>query len=84
MVIYERAKVGVGMGDSADAASRRSSVSSARDSLRSLRGDGTVIGRNVVIETGAVVEAAEVGEGSLIEAGVVLGRGCVIGKVNHH
>ncbi|KAH7135806.1 trimeric LpxA-like protein [Dendryphion nanum] len=80
VVIYERAKVGIGMGDGGDASSRRSSVSSARDSMRSGRGDGTVLGRNVVIETGAVIEAAEIGEGSLVEAAAVLGRGCIVGK----
>ncbi|KAF2020507.1 trimeric LpxA-like protein [Aaosphaeria arxii CBS 175.79] len=80
VVIYERAKVGVGIGNGTDASLRRSSTASARDSIRSTRGEGTVLERHVVIETGAIVEAAEIGEGSLVEAGAVLGRGCVIGK----
>jgi len=68
------------MGDTAETDSKRSSVASStqRDSLRR---EGTVIGRNVVVETGAVVEAAEIGEGSLVEVGAYLGRGCVVGKV---
>lgn len=85
VVVYERAKVGVGMGEGADADSRRSSmnVASARSSVRdSMRGEGTLLARNVVIETNAVVEAAEVGEGSVVEVGAVLGRGCVLGKVH--
>jgi dynactin-6 len=72
VVVYERAKVGIGM--AVDADSRRSSTASAS-------GEGTILGRNVVVESNAVVEAAEVGEGSVIEVGAVLGRGCVIGKV---
>jgi dynactin-6 len=80
VVVYERAKVGMGMGPDVDVEGRRSSMVSARNSA-SIRGEGTVLGRNVVIESNAVVEAAEVGEGSVIEVGAVLGRGCVIGKV---
>lgn len=82
VVIYERAKIGVGFGESADTDSRRSSVMSGASARNSMRGEGTVLGRNVVIETNAVVEAAEVGEGSVVEVGAVLGRGCVIGKVS--
>jgi dynactin-6 len=90
VIVYEKAKIGVGTGDSMNADSRRSSVMSAVSTRDSLRGDGTVLGRNVVVETFAVVEAAEVGEGSVIEVGAVVGRGCVIGRVrpnlpcNHH
>ena len=73
VVIFERAKVGVGFGDS-DADSRRSSIVSQK------RGEGTVLEKNVVVETGAIVEAAEVGEGTVIEIGASVGRGCVIGK----
>ncbi|KAF2276781.1 trimeric LpxA-like protein [Westerdykella ornata] len=79
VIAFEKVKIGVGMGESGIADSRRSSVMSPgnRDSLR---GEGTVLGRNVVIETGAVVEAAEVGEGTVVEVGAVLGPGCVVGR----
>jgi dynactin-6 len=83
-VVFERAKVGVGMGAELDAESRRSSMASARSSSHvreSMRSEGTLLGRNVVVESNAVVEAAEVGEGTVIEVGAVLGRGCIIGKV---
>ena len=83
-VVYERAKVGFGMGAETDAESKRSSMASSRNSTStrdSLRGEGTVLGTNVVVESNAVVEAAEVGEGSVIEVGALLGRGCIIGKV---
>ncbi|KAJ4295585.1 hypothetical protein N0V90_007598 [Kalmusia sp. IMI 367209] len=76
-VIYERAKVGVGM---EELDSKRSSVASVTSARNSMRGEGTVLGRNVVVETGAVIEAAEVGEGSVVEVGAHLGRGCVLGK----
>lgn len=84
-VVYERAKVGVGMGAELDAESRRSSMASARNSASirdSMRAEGVVLGRNVVVESNAVVEASEVGEGTVIEVGAVLGKGCVIGKVS--
>ena len=48
-----------------------------------MRSEGTVLGRNVVVDSGAVVEAAEVGEGSVVEVGAVLGRGSIIGRVCH-
>jgi carbonic anhydrase/acetyltransferase-like protein (isoleucine patch superfamily) len=80
VVVYERAKVGVGMGPELDAESRRSSMASARSSAP-VRSEGTVLGRNVVVESNALVEAAEVGEGTVIEVGAVVGRGSVIGKV---
>jgi dynactin-6 len=80
VVVYERAKVGVGMGAELDADSRRSSMASARSSA-SVRTEGTMLGKNVVVESNAIVEAAEVGEGTVIEVGAVLGRACVIGKV---
>jgi dynactin-6 len=47
-VVFERAKVGVGMGAELDAESRRSSMSSARSSAHireSMRSEGTVLGR---------------------------------------
>ncbi len=81
VILHERAKVGAGMGDGADAHGKSSSIAlrpSARDSTR---GEGTVLGRNVVVETNAIVEAAEVGEWSLVEVGAHLGKGCVVGKV---
>lgn len=81
VIVYERAKVGVGMGDGVDMDSRRSSVASRASVRDSMRGEGTVLGRHVVIETHAVIEAAEVGEGTVVEAGAYLGRGCVVGKV---
>jgi dynactin-6 len=80
VVVYERAKVGVGMGGELDADSRRSSMASTRNSA-SIRSDGTILGKNVVVESNAIVEAAEVGEGSVIEIGAVLGRACVVGRV---
>lgn len=83
-VIYERARIGVGMGVEMDAESRRSSMASSRNSASirdSMRAEGVVLGKNVVVESNAVVEAAEVGEGSVIEVGAVLGRGCVVGRV---
>lgn len=83
-VVYERAKIGVGMGAELDVDSRRSSMASSRSSTSMrdpMRADGVVLGKYVVVESNAVVEAAEVGEGSVIEVGAVLGRGCVIGKV---
>ncbi|CAO2655637.1 Nn.00g044400.m01.CDS01 [Neocucurbitaria sp. VM-36] len=81
-VVYERAKIGVGMGAELDAESRRSSMASSRNSAStgSIRDEGTVLGRNVVVESNAIVEAAEIGEGSVIQVGAVLGRGCTIGK----
>ncbi|KAF2734226.1 trimeric LpxA-like protein [Polyplosphaeria fusca] len=79
VVIYEKAKVGVGIGN-ADTESRRSSVVPSPGSRDSLRVDGTVLGRNVVIETSTVVEAAEIGEGSVVEVNAVIGQGCVIGR----
>lgn len=83
VVVYERAKVGVGLGPDLDAESRRSSMASARNSVNvGVRSEGTVLGKYVVVESNAVVEAAEVGEGSVVEVGAVLGRGCVVGKVN--
>lgn len=75
--MFERAKVGVGVGPEPGADSRQSSAS-IRDSMRS---EGTVLGRNVVVESNAVVEAAEVGEGTVVEVGAKLGRGCTVGKV---
>lgn len=88
--MFERAKVGVGMGGEGDGGAEgrrgsmappaRSSSMHVRDSMRS---EGTVLGRNVVVDSGAVVEAAEVGEGSVIEVGAVLGKGSIIGKVYH-
>jgi dynactin-6 len=87
VIIYERAKVGVGMGDGSDASagldSKRGSrfgMGSRRTSGIDKRGEGTVLGKNVVVETNAIVEAAEVGEGSVVEVSAHLGRGCVIGK----
>lgn len=83
-VVFERAKVGVGMGDEEG---KRGSMappparSSAHMRVESMRSEGTVLGRNVVVDSGAVVEAAEVGEGSVIEVGAVVGRGTIIGKV---
>lgn len=74
----------MGMSAESDADSRRSSMASFRNSFNfgdSSRGDGVVLGRNVVIESMAVIEAAEIGEGTVIEVGVVLGRGCTVGKV---
>ncbi|KAF2853200.1 trimeric LpxA-like protein [Plenodomus tracheiphilus IPT5] len=82
-VIYERAKVGVGMGPEPDAEMKRISMASARSSASirdSMRAEGTVLGKNVVVETNAVVEAAEIGEGSVVEVGALLGRGSIIGK----
>ncbi|KAI4938471.1 hypothetical protein J4E85_000911 [Alternaria conjuncta] len=83
-VVFERAKVGVGMGAEGDAEGKRGSMAppargsgSVRESMRS---EGTVLGRNVVVDSGAVVEAAEVGEGSVVEVGAVLGRGSIIGR----
>jgi hypothetical protein len=49
-----------------------------------MRSEGTVLGKNVVVESNAVVEAAEVGEGTVVEVGAVLGRACVVGKVGVH
>jgi len=83
-VVFERAKVGVGMGAEVDAGSRRSSVAAGRSSAHvreSMRSEGTFLGKNVVVESNAIVEAAEVGEGSVIEVGAVIGRGSIIGKV---
>jgi dynactin-6 len=73
VVVYERGRVGV------SAVVAPPVPSGVRDGGR---GEGVLLGRNVVVETGAVVEAAEVGEGTVIEAGVKLGVGCVIGKVS--
>jgi dynactin-6 len=87
-VVFERAKVGVGMGD--EEGRRSSSMappptrSSAHMRVESMRSEGTVLGTNVVVDSGAVVEAAEVGEGSVIEVGAVVGRGSMIGKVCTH
>lgn len=86
-MVFERAKVGVGMGDEEG---KRGSMappparSSAHMRVESMRSEGTVLGRNVVVDSGAVVEAAEVGEGSVIEVGAVVGRGTIIGKVCSH
>lgn len=81
--MFERAKVGVGMGE--EEGKRGSMAPPARSSahmrVESMRSEGTVLGRNVVVDSGAVVEAAEVGEGSVIEVGAVVGRGTIIGKV---
>jgi dynactin 6 len=74
VVVYERARVGVGMGD----ANKRMSSAVGGNARESMRVDGTVLGRHVVIETGAIVEAAEIGESSIVEAGAVLERGCVV------
>jgi dynactin-6 len=84
VIVYEKVKIGVGMNATSASAdsSRRSSVMSAASARDSNRGDGTVLGRNVVIETGAIIEAAEIGEGTVVEVGAVIGRGCVIGKVS--
>ncbi|KAH7083147.1 trimeric LpxA-like protein [Paraphoma chrysanthemicola] len=79
VVVYERAKVGVGMVPEPDADSRGSSMASARSSA-SVRSEGTILGRNVVVESNAVVEAAEVGEGTVVEVGAIVGRGSIIGK----
>ncbi|KAH7384455.1 trimeric LpxA-like protein [Pyrenochaeta sp. MPI-SDFR-AT-0127] len=82
-VVYERAKIGVGMGAELEAESRRSSMASSRNSASmrdTMRAEGVVLGKHVVVESNAVVEAAEVGEGTMIEVGAVLGRGCIIGK----
>ncbi|KAF2709232.1 trimeric LpxA-like protein [Pleomassaria siparia CBS 279.74] len=73
VVIYERARIGVASGGDAGGMMMAESASGGR-------ADGTVLGRNVVVETNAVVEAAEVGEGSTVEVGALVGRGCVIGK----
>lgn len=82
-VVYERAKVGVGMGAELDAESRRSSMASSRNSASAglIRSEGTFLDKNVVVESNAIVEAAEVGEGTVIQVGAVLGKGCIIGKV---
>lgn len=80
------------MGAELDAESRRtviSSSASARSNTtqqvrESMRSEGTVLGRNVVVESNAVVEAAEIGEGTVIEVGAVIGRGSIIGKVWWH
>ncbi|KAF2130293.1 trimeric LpxA-like protein [Dothidotthia symphoricarpi CBS 119687] len=74
VIVYERAKVGMGMETVQDVESKRSSMASMRGPI-SVR-----LGHNVVVESNAVVEAAEVGEGSVVEVGAVLGRGCVVGK----
>ncbi|XP_014552555.1 hypothetical protein COCVIDRAFT_41274 [Bipolaris victoriae FI3] len=81
-VIFERAKVGVGMGSELDSEGRRTNMSarSNANARESMRSEGTVLGRNVVVESNAVVEAAEVGEGTVIEVGAVIGRGSIIGK----
>ncbi|KAF1939447.1 trimeric LpxA-like protein [Clathrospora elynae] len=82
-VVFERAKIGIGMGAEPDAESRQSSRASSRNSAStrdSMRSEGTVLAKNVVVESNAIVEAAEVGEGTVIEVGAVLGRGCIIGK----
>lgn len=81
VVLWERAKVGVGMGESMNDSRRNSEASRANSVRDSSRGEGTVLGRNVTVEATAVVEAAEVGEGTVIEVGAYLGKGCVIGKV---
>lgn len=84
MIIYERAKVGVGVGDGTDAGmdSRRSSVAASKrtSAIDGRRGEGTLLGKYVVVEAHAIVEAAEVGEGTVIEVGAHVGRGCVIGR----
>ncbi|KAL1794545.1 hypothetical protein ACET3X_007966 [Alternaria dauci] len=81
-VVFERAKVGVGMGDEEGKKGgiAPSARSSAHMRVESMRSEGTVLGRNVVVDSGAVVEAAEVGDGSVIEVGAVVGRGTIIGK----
>jgi dynactin-6 len=81
VVIYERARVGLGTGDNADADIRRSSGVVRSGEGSSIRSERTVLGNNVVVETGAVVEAYELGEGCVVEVGAVVGRGCIIGKV---
>lgn len=83
VIVYERVKIGWGSaGHDASGKGGARFAGAVRDSRdMATRPEGTVVGRNVVIETGAVVEAAEVGEGTIIEVGAVLGRGCVIGKV---
>lgn len=74
--------MGVGSGDAGDKRTSSASTTGHGGGVReSMRVDGTVLGRHVVIETGAIVEAAEIGEASVVEAGAVLGRGCVVGKV---
>lgn len=82
-VVFERAKVGVGMGSELDSEGRRTNMSTRSNAnvRESMRSEGTVLGRNVVVESNAVVEAAEVGEGTVIEVGAVIGRGSIIGKV---
>jgi len=82
-VVYERAKVGVGMGPELDVETKRASMASARSSAstrESMRAEGTFLGKNVVVEANAIVEAADVGEGSVVEVGATLGRGSIIGK----
>ncbi|KAG9193920.1 hypothetical protein G6011_03955 [Alternaria panax] len=82
-VVFERAKVGVGMGDDLEGkrgGGMAASQGRAHMRVESMRSEGTVLGRNVVVDSGAVVEAAEVGEGSVIEVGAVVGRGSMIGK----
>jgi dynactin-6 len=80
VILHEKSKIGMGSEYDSTVDSRRSSFAptSVRDSLRA---EGTVLGKNVVVESNAVVEAAEVGEGTVVEVGAVLGRGCVVGKV---
>jgi dynactin-6 len=82
VIVYERAKVGVGMGEAVDIAKGGGGgVESRRASgIEGRRGEGTLLGKNVVVETRAVVEAAEVGEGSVVEVGAYLGPGSVVGK----
>ncbi|KAF2749698.1 trimeric LpxA-like protein [Sporormia fimetaria CBS 119925] len=75
VVVYEKAKIGVGIGGTSAPES-----AGAGGAMESTRGDGTVLGQGVVVESNAVVEAAEVGEGTVVEVGAVLGVGCVIGK----
>ncbi len=74
-MVFERARIGV-----AEVVSEKP-VLVRRESGVVERGEGTVLGRYVVVETGAVVEGVEVGEGSVVEAGAVVGRGGVVGKV---
>lgn len=80
VIVYEKAKIGVGMGVESDAESRPNSMISSRGSA-SIKHEGTLIGTNVVIESNVVVEAAEIGEGTVIEVGATVGRGCVVGRV---
>lgn len=80
VIVYEKAKIGVGMGVEPDAESRPNSMVSSRGSA-SIKHEGTLIGTNVVIESNAIVEASEIGEGTVVEVGASVGRGSVVGRV---